>query len=55
MGICQAGPKNRPMSGCMKAIRRRPPEIPIANRPVVDEPELLAPTVAASSSQLRAR
>ena len=39
MGICQAGPKKRPMSGCMKAMRKRPPEMPIGHRLVGLEAE----------------
>ena len=31
IGICHAGPKNLTMSGCIKAIRSRPPAMPIPN------------------------
>ncbi len=50
MGICQAGPKNRPMSGCMKAIRRRPPETPIATGWSFTNPSFSRAAVAQSSS-----
>ena len=28
MAICQAAPKKRPISGCMKAMRKWPPAMP---------------------------
>lgn len=31
-GICQAGPKNRPMSGCIKAMRTPAPREPKTDR-----------------------
>ena len=53
MGICQAGPKNRPMSGCMKAMRKRPPEMPMATGWSGRNPSFSRETAASNSSSCR--